>query len=97
MFTSPHQFIPKGHICRDSVNECDLHEYCNGSSAACQEDLHIQDGHPCGQNQWLCVSGICVDGIKQCLDIFGEGIYFNLIACICIFLETNIHIFICIH
>ncbi|XP_060990894.1 disintegrin and metalloproteinase domain-containing protein 2 [Dama dama] len=66
-------FIPKGHICRGSVDECDLHEYCNGSSAACQEDFHIQDGHPCGQNQWLCVGGICVDGIKQCLDIFGEG------------------------
>ncbi|KAB0348762.1 hypothetical protein FD754_013619, partial [Muntiacus muntjak] len=58
-------FIPKGQICRGSIDECDLHEYCNGSSAACQEDFHIQDGHPCGQNQWLCVGGICVDGIKN--------------------------------
>uniref|UniRef100_A0A8B9XJH0 Disintegrin and metalloproteinase domain-containing protein 2 n=1 Tax=Bos mutus grunniens TaxID=30521 RepID=A0A8B9XJH0_BOSMU len=66
-------FIPKGHICRGSTDECDLHEYCNGSSAACQEDMYVQDGHPCGQNQWLCISGICVDGIKQCFDIFGEG------------------------
>nr|XP_019808883.1 PREDICTED: disintegrin and metalloproteinase domain-containing protein 2-like [Bos indicus] len=66
-------FIPKGHICRGSTDECDLHEYCNGSSAACQEDVYVQDGHPCGQNQWLCISGICVDGIKQCFDIFGEG------------------------
>lgn len=45
----------------------------------------VQDGHPCGENQWLCVSGICVSSTTQCPDTFGESIYYNLIFHMCIF------------
>ncbi|XP_059942014.1 disintegrin and metalloproteinase domain-containing protein 2-like [Mesoplodon densirostris] len=74
-------FIAKGHVCRVSTDECDLSEYCNGTSAACQEDLYVQDGHPCAENQWICVNGKCMNGIKQCSEIFGEGSGFGTQEC----------------
>ncbi|KAF6375894.1 ADAM metallopeptidase domain 2 [Rhinolophus ferrumequinum] len=63
----------KGQECRVSLDECDLPEYCNGSSASCQDDFFIHNGYPCRMNQWLCLDGICVSGTKQCTDTFGEG------------------------
>ncbi|XP_007178480.1 disintegrin and metalloproteinase domain-containing protein 2 [Balaenoptera acutorostrata] len=74
-------FIAKGQVCRVSTDECDLSEYCNGTSAACQEDLYVQDGHPCAENQWVCVNGRCMNGIKQCSEIFGEGSGFGTQEC----------------
>ncbi|XP_037668702.1 disintegrin and metalloproteinase domain-containing protein 2 [Choloepus didactylus] len=71
----------KGVQCRSAIDECDLAEYCNGSSASCQEDFFIQNGHPCGQNQWLCLEGKCTSGIKQCTETFGEGTSFGTQAC----------------
>ncbi|XP_007450224.1 PREDICTED: disintegrin and metalloproteinase domain-containing protein 2-like isoform X3 [Lipotes vexillifer] len=74
-------FTAKGQVCRASTDECDLSEYCNGTSAACQEDLYVQDGHPCAESQWICVNGKCMNGIKQCLEIFGEGSGFGTQEC----------------
>ncbi|XP_049721460.1 disintegrin and metalloproteinase domain-containing protein 2-like [Elephas maximus indicus] len=74
-------FKVKGEVCRSAMDECDLNEYCNGSSAACQEDLFIQNGHPCGGNQWICLDGKCMDGMKQCSSIFGEGTGFGSQEC----------------
>uniref|UniRef100_A0A8C9C734 Disintegrin and metalloproteinase domain-containing protein 2 n=1 Tax=Phocoena sinus TaxID=42100 RepID=A0A8C9C734_PHOSS len=74
-------FIEKGQVCRASTDECDVSEYCNGTSAACQEDLYVQDGHPCAENQWICVNGKCMNGIKQCSEIFGEGSGFGTQEC----------------
>ncbi|XP_054421741.1 disintegrin and metalloproteinase domain-containing protein 2 [Pteronotus mesoamericanus] len=62
----------KGRACRDVHDECDLPEYCNGSSASCQDNFYIQDGFRCGKQQWLCVHGQCVSMDKQCQDTFGE-------------------------
>ncbi|XP_077008673.1 disintegrin and metalloproteinase domain-containing protein 2 isoform X2 [Tamandua tetradactyla] len=76
----------KGEECRSPVDECDLTEYCNGTSASCQDDFFVQNGHPCGQNQWLCVEGKCVSGIKQCTETFGEDTGFGTEAC---FLRLN--------
>lgn len=90
LFTSPyHQYKAKGQECRISLDECDLPEYCNGSSASCQDDFFIHNGYPCRMNQWLCLDGICISGTKQCTDTFGEGIYYNLISYICIFLKME--------
>ncbi|KAM5312345.1 disintegrin and metalloproteinase domain-containing protein 2 [Glossophaga mutica] len=68
------EFKPKGELCRSSDDECDLPEYCNGSSASCQDNFYIQDGHPCGDSQWLCIHGNCMSMDKQCKDVFGEDI-----------------------
>lgn len=88
-FTSPHQYSAIGKICRPPTDECDLPEYCNGSSAMCQDNFFVQNGHPCGDNQWLCLNGTCISGIKQCTAVFGEGIYYNFISHICVFLDTK--------
>ncbi|XP_004441239.1 PREDICTED: disintegrin and metalloproteinase domain-containing protein 2 [Ceratotherium simum simum] len=74
-------FMAKGEECRTSFGECDLTEYCNGSSASCQDDLYVQNGHPCGENQWICLDGKCVSGTNQCVDILGEGADFGPEEC----------------
>ncbi|XP_047575734.1 disintegrin and metalloproteinase domain-containing protein 2 isoform X3 [Lutra lutra] len=66
------QYSAIGKICRPPIDECDLPEYCNGSSAMCQDNFFAQNGHPCGENQWLCLNGTCISGIKQCTTVFGE-------------------------
>ncbi|XP_007933256.1 disintegrin and metalloproteinase domain-containing protein 2 [Orycteropus afer afer] len=74
-------FKPKGEECRSPRDECDLSEFCNGTSAACTENLFIQNGHPCGENQWICLEGKCVSGMKQCSYLFGEGATFGTGEC----------------
>ncbi|CAK6442657.1 unnamed protein product, partial [Pipistrellus nathusii] len=68
------KFSPKGTICRNPLYECDLTEYCNGSSGECQEDLYVQDGHPCEDDKWLCLGGQCKSLSAQCLESFGQGL-----------------------
>ncbi|XP_077629199.1 disintegrin and metalloproteinase domain-containing protein 2 isoform X3 [Crocuta crocuta] len=75
------QYSAKGEICRPPSDECDLPEYCNGSSATCQDNFFVQNGHPCGENQWLCLNGSCISGLKQCMDLFGEGADFGPEEC----------------
>lgn len=36
------QFLPGATVCRASTDECDLPEFCNGSSSLCQSDVFIQ-------------------------------------------------------
>lgn len=74
----PPQMKPKGEVCRPPSGECDLAEYCNGTSPVCEEDFFILDGHPCGQDKWICLNGSCQDGEKQCRDLFGYGIFNHL-------------------
>ncbi|KAL6092062.1 hypothetical protein STEG23_011619, partial [Scotinomys teguina] len=75
------QVKTKGQVCRSASGECDLTEYCNGTSAVCEEDFFVQDGHPCADNQWICVNGSCQDGTKQCRDIFGRDSDFGTNEC----------------
>ncbi|KAH0510382.1 Transmembrane 9 superfamily member 4 [Microtus ochrogaster] len=69
---------PKGEVCRPPRGECDLAEYCNGTSPMCAEDFFIIDGHPCGQDKWVCLNGSCQDGEQQCRDVFGYGKFTSL-------------------
>ncbi|XP_036105672.1 disintegrin and metalloproteinase domain-containing protein 2-like [Molossus molossus] len=61
----------KGQLCRSTVDECDLPEFCNGSSASCPDDFHAQDGFPCDEDQGLCLKGLCKSVKLQCMAIFG--------------------------
>lgn len=70
------QHAQKGKECRSASGEGDLPEYYNGSSASCPANLFVQDGHPCGEVQWLCVSST-----TQCQDTFGEGSTFGPPEC----------------
>ncbi|KAM3867601.1 disintegrin and metalloproteinase domain-containing protein 9-like [Diretmus argenteus] len=65
------QFLPGGSVCRASTDQCDLPEYCNGSSALCQSDVFIQNGQPCQNQQAYCYNGKCQHYDGQCQAIFG--------------------------
>ncbi|XP_008828757.1 disintegrin and metalloproteinase domain-containing protein 30-like [Nannospalax galili] len=65
-------FLPSGHVCRQEANECDLAEYCNGTSEFCPEDSYKQDGTPC-KYEGLCFSKGCRSRYMQCQSIFGPN------------------------
>ncbi|XP_069483793.1 disintegrin and metalloproteinase domain-containing protein 9-like [Ambystoma mexicanum] len=66
-------FVKKGTPCRLPVSECDLAEYCNGTSAVCPPDVYYQDGSTCNRNQSVCVNNKCYDYMKHCRMLFGKG------------------------
>ncbi|XP_066475513.1 disintegrin and metalloproteinase domain-containing protein 30-like [Tiliqua scincoides] len=66
------QFAPEGRICREAATECELPEYCTGSSADCPPDVYKQDGMPCGTND-NCYRGKCRNLHRHCRNIFGPG------------------------
>lgn len=68
-----HQLLPGGTECRASTNECDLPEYCNGTSQFCQPDFTVQNGHPCHNQEAYCYNGVCQYYDAQCQDIFGSS------------------------
>ncbi|XP_070618647.1 disintegrin and metalloproteinase domain-containing protein 21-like [Erythrolamprus reginae] len=63
-------FAPKGHLCRAKVNECDLPEYCNGSTAKCPRDFYLQDGTPCSKYSSYCYKKRCWNHDMLCRRIF---------------------------
>ncbi|XP_061285265.1 disintegrin and metalloproteinase domain-containing protein 21 [Bos javanicus] len=66
------KFMPSGELCRPQINECDLPEWCNGTSHQCPEDVHVQDGIPCSDSAF-CYQKSCNSHDEQCREIFGEG------------------------
>ncbi|MFT7817507.1 disintegrin and metalloproteinase domain-containing protein 9-like isoform X2 [Arapaima gigas] len=65
------QFLPAGAMCRPAQDECDLPEYCNGSSPVCQGDVFKQNGHLCQAGRAYCYNGQCQHYDAQCQAIFG--------------------------
>ncbi|MEQ2287880.1 Disintegrin and metalloproteinase domain-containing protein 9 [Ameca splendens] len=65
------QFLPGGTVCRSRKDECDLPEYCNGSTSFCQSDVFVQNGHPCRNQQAYCYNGRCQHHDGQCQALFG--------------------------
>ncbi|KAI5622121.1 disintegrin and metalloproteinase domain-containing protein 9 precursor [Silurus asotus] len=65
------RFLPGGTVCRSSTDECDLSEYCSGSSALCQVDVFKQNGHPCREGVAYCYNGQCQHYESQCQALFG--------------------------
>ncbi|XP_041855095.1 disintegrin and metalloproteinase domain-containing protein 9 isoform X2 [Melanotaenia boesemani] len=66
------QYLPGGTECRASKDECDLPEFCNGSSSLCQSDVFIQNGQPCRNQLAYCYNGKCQLHDGQCRAIFGS-------------------------
>ncbi|XP_074056866.1 disintegrin and metalloproteinase domain-containing protein 1a-like [Macrotis lagotis] len=66
------KFLKAATLCRASVDECDLPEYCNGTSMWCQPDTYKQDGTPC-RGESYCYQGRCRSLESQCVEVFGEG------------------------
>ncbi|XP_043067293.1 disintegrin and metalloproteinase domain-containing protein unc-71 isoform X4 [Drosophila bipectinata] len=68
---------PKDYICRDTHNECDLPEYCDGELGQCPLDEYKKNGSPCGINKsgvsGYCFQGNCPTLSLQCEAIWGYG------------------------
>ncbi|XP_077000472.1 disintegrin and metalloproteinase domain-containing protein 21-like [Tamandua tetradactyla] len=65
------QFLPSGEICRKQINECDLPEWCNGTSHECPDDVYVQNGNPCNDTA-SCYEKRCNSHNEQCKQIFGK-------------------------
>ncbi|XP_058511084.1 disintegrin and metalloproteinase domain-containing protein 20-like [Ochotona princeps] len=64
------KLLPSGTVCREKTNECDLPEWCNGTSPECPDDVYLQDGIECGTNSY-CYQKACNNHDIQCKEIFG--------------------------
>ncbi|XP_016050457.2 disintegrin and metalloproteinase domain-containing protein 25-like [Erinaceus europaeus] len=65
------KLLPSGTECRKQENECDLPEWCNGTSFHCPDDMYVQDGTPCVDGGY-CYEKRCNDRDEQCRKIFGK-------------------------
>ncbi|KAL1773228.1 disintegrin and metalloproteinase domain-containing protein 26A-like [Sigmodon hispidus] len=66
------KFIPMGTVCREKKNECDLPEWCNGTSAQCPEDVYIENGSPC-MGGGYCYNKECNNREEHCQRLFGKS------------------------
>eukprot|EP00731_Ephydatia_muelleri_P038493 Em0782g2a len=67
------KFKPHGTTCRNATNECDLLEYCSGSSSQCPADLYRQNGKSCASGQGYCYNGMCPTLDNQCKYFYGQS------------------------
>nr|XP_025042700.1 disintegrin and metalloproteinase domain-containing protein 20-like isoform X3 [Pelodiscus sinensis] len=74
------EFRREGKVCRKRISECDLPEYCNGTSEWCPSDVFKQDGTPCGNNVY-CFQGRCPSLERQCKAIFGKAAQLAPLTC----------------
>ncbi|XP_031198712.1 disintegrin and metalloproteinase domain-containing protein 24-like isoform X2 [Mastomys coucha] len=65
------QIQPPGTLCRVQENECDLPEWCNGTSNECPEDVFVQDGTSCHGNG-QCYKKNCNSLDYHCQRVFGQ-------------------------
>ncbi|XP_043837607.1 disintegrin and metalloproteinase domain-containing protein 30-like [Dromiciops gliroides] len=64
------KILPAGRVCRIQANECDLPEFCNGTSGFCPDDIYKQDGTPCS-GKGYCYKKQCGSHLRQCQALFG--------------------------
>ncbi|XP_004426513.2 PREDICTED: disintegrin and metalloproteinase domain-containing protein 20-like [Ceratotherium simum simum] len=65
------KMMPSGTLCRQQIGECDLPEWCNGTSHQCPDDVYVQDGIPCSDGAY-CYQKSCNNHDGQCREIFGK-------------------------
>ncbi|XP_040587837.1 disintegrin and metalloproteinase domain-containing protein 26A-like [Mesocricetus auratus] len=65
------KFISTGTVCREKKNECDLPEWCNGTSPECPEDVYMADGSPC-RGDGHCYNMACHKREEHCWRLFGK-------------------------
>ncbi|XP_025134019.3 disintegrin and metalloproteinase domain-containing protein 32 [Bubalus bubalis] len=68
------EFREAGALCRPTAHpECDVPEFCNGSSGRCPADITILNGQECEGGKAYCFDGGCQDIDAHCESIFGKG------------------------
>ncbi len=65
------RYKPANVICRPARSNCDIPEYCNGTSGVCPTDQHVEDGTTCAPNL-ACAGGQCTSRDNQCLNRGGR-------------------------
>ncbi|XP_075767036.1 disintegrin and metalloproteinase domain-containing protein 32 [Pelodiscus sinensis] len=76
------KIMAKNKKCRPVADsQCDLSEYCNGSSAYCPADLYVQNGHRCEHGTAYCYKGRCQSADRECQKIYGKGSKNAPLAC----------------
>ncbi|XP_057898335.1 disintegrin and metalloproteinase domain-containing protein 32-like [Melospiza georgiana] len=66
------QFKWRNTLCRPAADaQCDLPEFCSGSSASCPPDVYVQDGQECWRGTGYCYRGRCQSPDLQCRRIYG--------------------------
>ncbi|KAG8137133.1 hypothetical protein E2320_005675 [Naja naja] len=66
------ELLKVGTVCREAVSDCDLDEYCSGTTESCPPDVFKQNGMPCGIDS-TCYLGACLDIHRHCQKFFGKG------------------------
>ncbi|XP_043856329.1 disintegrin and metalloproteinase domain-containing protein 30-like [Dromiciops gliroides] len=74
------RFRIAGKLCRPRKSECDLEEFCNGTSEHCPYNSYIQDGTPCSDHGH-CFKGLCSSRNQQCKTLFGRSSISGPLAC----------------
>uniref|UniRef100_A0A3B4ABM5 ADAM metallopeptidase domain 8b n=1 Tax=Periophthalmus magnuspinnatus TaxID=409849 RepID=A0A3B4ABM5_9GOBI len=78
-----------GSLCRRPAGECDLPEYCTGTSEACPDDSFVMNGKPCSdQGPGYCYDGQCPTHQQHCWRLFGEGA--KVADDACFYLNSNL-------
>eukprot|EP00731_Ephydatia_muelleri_P019725 Em0012g550a len=67
------KFKTYGTVCRPSVGECDINEFCSGASAVCPADLVKINGSPCAGGIGSCFNGLCPTRDSQCKFFYGSS------------------------
>ncbi|CAJ1061249.1 LOW QUALITY PROTEIN: disintegrin and metalloproteinase domain-containing protein 15 [Xyrichtys novacula] len=62
-----------GSVCRDPLGECDLPEFCTGSSPYCPPNVFLQNGEPCENGASYCYGGVCSSMKTQCQLLWGPN------------------------
>nr|XP_046255470.1 disintegrin and metalloproteinase domain-containing protein 15 isoform X5 [Scatophagus argus] len=64
---------PAGSVCREPLGECDLPEFCTGSSPHCPPNVFLQNGEPCEDEASFCYGGVCASMDTQCQMLWGPN------------------------
>nr|XP_015204893.1 PREDICTED: disintegrin and metalloproteinase domain-containing protein 19 isoform X1 [Lepisosteus oculatus] len=62
-----------GVLCREPSGQCDLPEYCDGTSEFCPANFYLMDGTSCEGGRAYCYTGMCLTLEQQCLLLWGPG------------------------
>ncbi|XP_016406250.1 disintegrin and metalloproteinase domain-containing protein 15 isoform X4 [Sinocyclocheilus rhinocerous] len=62
-----------GSVCREPLGDCDLPEYCTGTSPYCPPNLFLQNGESCKDGSSYCYSGVCASLDEQCQMLWGPN------------------------
>ncbi|XP_061553353.1 disintegrin and metalloproteinase domain-containing protein 12 isoform X9 [Phycodurus eques] len=62
-----------GSVCREPIGECDLPEFCTGSSPFCPPNVYVQNGEPCEDGAAYCYGGACASMRTQCQTLWGPN------------------------